>query len=236
MELPIPRIQKNKSLLSLIIAVVFLFFLCLSIFVGALVYQNYLISLEEKEATAVSAMAKAAKPVDMPTALRTSTVKQVTKQKSVPSYSSAQLLKLDLRKPSGLTASDLKLVTSAGLVGLEEAFVEAERKYGVNCIFLMSIASEESAKGTMMFRPNNMFGYGRSGFSSKAEGIHVVARALSSKYLKPGGSLYGGSPTIGGVRQRYCTSTTWPGKVARYMSSYYAVISDHREDALKNLE
>jgi beta-N-acetylglucosaminidase len=181
-------------------------------------------------------MAKTAKPVDIATPLRTSTVDQVQAQHDIPAYSQSQLQKIDLRKPSGLTASDLKLVTSAGLVGLEEAFVSAEKKYGVNCLFLMSIASEESAKGTMMFRKNNMFGFGRSGFSSKAEGIHVVANTLSKKYLNPGGSLYGGSPTIGGVRKRYCTSTAWTGKVARYMATYYSTIDQHRDNALDKLD
>lgn len=240
MSVAVKRSKRKKAPLGLIIMILIILFLCIGIFSGALTYQGYLISLEEKEiaanASAIKAATASAKKVDIPTALRTSTVKQVTKQKSIPSYNNAQLYKLDMRKPSGVTASDLKLVTSAGLVGLEDAFVEAERKYGVNCIFLMSIASEESAKGTMMFRPNNMFGYGKNGFSSKAEGINVVASALSSKYLNPSGSLYGGSPTIGGVNKRYCTSNAWTGKVANYMSKYYSTISSHRSNALKNLE
>ena len=121
-------------------------------------------------------------------------------------------------------------------MGLEDSFVKAEQKYGVNCVFLMSIASLESAKGTMMFRPNNMFGYGKTGFSSKSEGINVVASGLSSRYLKPGASLYGGSPTLQGVNKRYASNPDWYAKVGNYMKEYYAVISKRHNEALDKFQ
>ena len=99
----------------------------------------------------------------------------------------------------------------------------------------MSIASLESAKGTMMFRPNNMFGYGQSGFSSKAEGINVVAKGLSEKYLDPDGSLYSGSSTVKAVNKRYASNPQWYAKVAKYMEEYYAVISQRHTQALAQL-
>ncbi|MCQ4637480.1 glucosaminidase domain-containing protein [Anaerovorax odorimutans] len=198
--------------------------------------QNLVKEAERNEAAKVEAMYKEAKTVNIPNALRTYTADRLTKQESIPAYSIDQIYNLDLRKPSGVTAADLKLVTSAGLVGLEDAFVDAEEKYGVNCVFLMSIASLESAKGTMMFRPNNMFGYGRSGFSSKAEGINVVAKGLSTKYLKPGASLYGGSPTVKGVNKRYAANPQWYAKVGNYMKEYYAVISKRHSEALSRMK
>ena len=142
---------------------------------------------------------------------------------------------MDVSKPSGVTVSDLKLVTQGNLVGLEDSFLKAEKDYGVNCLFVMAIASLESANGTMCFKPNNMFGFGSSGFSSKAECIDVVSRALAQNYLSPGGSLYSGK-TISDVNKRYASSSTWDDKVARNMTNYYSVISVHHNKALDRLK
>lgn len=177
----------------------------------------------------------AAKDVDLPNTLRKSTVKKVIKNESIPAYSTSQIMQLDVSKPSGVTASDLKLVTRGGLIGLEDAFYKAEQDYGVNCLFVMAIAAHESANGTICFKPNNMFGFGSSGFSSKAECIDVVARALAHNYLSPGGSLYSGK-TISSVNKRYAASTTWDDKVARNMVSYYATISSNHNAALQKLK
>ena len=175
------------------------------------------------------------KEVDLADALRVSTVNAVIEEESIPAYTNAQIRKLDVSKPSGVTKSDLKLVTQGALVGLEDAFLKAEQDYGINCLFVMAIASHESANGTICFRPNNMFGFGRSGFSSKAEGIDVVSRALARNYLSPGGSLYSGQ-TISDVNKRYAASTTWDDKVASKMTHYYSVISSHHNAALEKLK
>ena len=175
------------------------------------------------------------KEVDLADALRVSTVNAVIEEESIPAYTNAQIRSLDVSKPSGVTKSDLKLVTQGALVGLEDAFLKAEQDYGINCLFVMAIASHESANGTICFRPNNMFGFGRSGFSSKAEGIDVVSRALARNYLSPGGSLYSGK-TISDVNKRYAASTTWDDKVASKMTHYYSVISSHHNAALEKLK
>ena len=75
-----------------------------------------------------------------------------------------------------MTEAELKLITKGNLKGLESSFVKAEKDYGVNCLFVVAIASLESADGTICFKPNNMFGFGSSGFSSKAECINVVSK------------------------------------------------------------
>ena len=80
-----------------------------------------------------------------------------------------------------------------------------------------------------------MFGFGSSGFSSKAECIDVVSRALAQNYLSPGGSLYSGK-TISDVNKRYASSSTWDDKVARNMTNYYSVISVHHNKALDRLK
>ena len=170
---------------------------------------------------------EAAKEVDLSTSLRKSTVNKVYDAEAIPAYSNAQIRSMDVSKPSGVTVSDLKLVTQGNLVGLEDSFLKAEQDYGVNCL--------ESANGTMCFKPNNMFGFGSSGFSSKAECIDVVSRALAQNYLSPGGSLYSGK-TISDVNKRYASSSTWDDKVARNMTNYYSVISVHHNKALDRLK
>lgn len=178
---------------------------------------------------------QAAADVNIADTLRVSTTERVIENESIPSYSEAQIRSLDVSKPSGVSVSDLKMVTKGNLKGLESAFLKAEEDYGVNCLFVMAIASLESADGTICFRPNNMFGYGSSGFSSKAEGIDVVSKALAQKYLKPGASLYSGK-TISDVNKRYASSSTWDDKVASRMANYYAVISKHHNAALNKLK
>ena len=178
---------------------------------------------------------EAAKEVDLSTSLRKSTVNKVYDAEAIHAYSNAQIRSMDVSKPSGVTVSDLKLVTQGNLVGLEDSFLKAEKDYGVNCLFVMAIASLESANGTMCFKPNNMFGFGSSGFSSKAECIDVVSRALAQNYLSPGGSLYSGK-TISDVNKRYASSSTWDDKVARNMTNYYSVISVHHNKALDRLK
>ena len=143
---------------------------------------------------------------------------------------------MDLRTPSGATEADLKQVTRAGLVGLEDTFLEAEEKYGVNAIFLISIASVESGYGTQMYRPNNMFGYGGKSYPSKEACIMDVAQGLSSRYLQPGASLYGGSPTLSGVNKRYAANPQWDTKVGKYMKSYYDIIAPYHNQTLQKIQ
>ena len=177
----------------------------------------------------------AATDVDLANALRTSAANRVVADETIPAYSESQVRSMDVSKPSGVTEADLKLITKGNLKGLEGAFVKAEKDYGVNCLFVMAIASLESANGTMCFKPNNMFGFGKSGFSSKAEGINVVSKALAQNYLRPGGSLYCGK-TISDVNKRYASSSTWDDKVAARMTSYYGTISKNRNATLAKLK
>lgn len=173
--------------------------------------------------------------INLAKGLREAAVDEVIDREAIPAYSTAQVMALDVSVPSGVTVSDLKLVTQGALVGLEEAFWKAEQDYGVNCLFVMAIAAHESANGTICFRPNNMFGFGTSGFSSKAECIDTVARALANNYLSTSGSLYNGK-TISSVNKRYAASTTWDDKVARNMVNYYSVISRNHNAALEELK
>ena len=179
--------------------------------------------------------AKQAEPVEIANALREDTVAKVVEDQSIPAYTYDQCWNLDVSKPSGVTLADLKLVSRGAFVGIEDAFLKAEQDYGINCLFVMGIASLESANGTICFRPNNMFGFGGRGFSSKSECVDVVARALEYNYLTPGGSLYNG-PRITDVNKRYAASSTWDEKVCRNMARYYATIAPAHNAQLEKLK
>ncbi len=174
-------------------------------------------------------------PVEFSKVLREEAVDYVFAREAIPSYSFEEVTSLDVSKPSGVTVEDLKLVTRHNLVGLEEAFYRAEQDYGVNALFVLGIASHESAYGTYCFRPNNLFGYGRKGYSSKAECIDVVAKGLAQNYLRPGASLYSGN-TINSVNKRYAADPAWDRKVAKKVAGFYQTISERHNSQLNKLK
>ena len=208
-----------------------------ALLVTALLLGSQHVKSDAKAANAAIAKEKSAtaQEIDLANTLRVSTVDYVLDKEEIPAYSYDQIWDMDMSKPSGVTVADLKLVTRGNLVGLEDAFWKAEQDNDVNCLFVMAIASLESANGTICFRPNNMFGYGSKGFSSKAEGIAVVSRALANSYLKPGGGLDSGH-RITDVNRRYAASSTWDEKVCRNMTRYYSVISANHNKQLEKLK
>lgn len=213
--------------------------ICLILFFVGILGGAGKIKSDATDATNAIVKEKSRSTVDMDLgeALRTSTVNEVLAKNYIPAYSLSEVMAMDVSKPSGVTVEDLKKVTSQGLVGLEEAFWKAEQDYGVNCLFVMAIAAIESGNGTMNGAGNNMFGWGGGSiaFSSKAEGIDVVARGLANNYLRPGSGLYSGS-TISSVNKRYASSSTWDDKVAKKMVSYYATISQTHNTELEKLK
>lgn len=141
----------------------------------------------------------------------------------IPSYTLEDIAAMDLTQPSNVTYEDLCAVSESGLIGLEQYFIDAEQQYGVNCVFLMSVAALESGWGTSLFRENNLFGFGQYDFTSKEECIYTVAEALSENYLADDGIYYCGK-TINSVWTRYATSTTWGYKIQNIMYKLYAQI------------
>lgn len=210
--------------------------IAVSIIVGLVVANSLVNNAKAANEQKIAEMQANIKEVKLADSLYNMAANQVIDDVAVPTYSMDELYALDLREKTGFTANDLAKITRKGLVGCEEAFVKAEETYGVNSIFLISIASLESAHGTMMFRPNNMFGYGRTGFSSKEECIMTVAKGLGTRYLPPGGSLYGGSPTLKGVNKRYAANPQWYYKVGKYMQGYYAELAAEKNGALDKFE
>ena len=145
----------------------------------------------------------------------------------IPNYSRSDIAKLDLTKPSNITVADLKAIGNySGLNGLEKSFVGAEKKYGVNCLFVYAIAVVESGGGAKCYRPNNMFGFMGKSFKSKSEAIYYVTKALSQNYLATGSRFYYGK-TAAAVNTKYCTGSSWHGKIENVMYRMYQAARAH---------
>lgn len=175
------------------------------------------------------------KKTDLADALRQDTVDYVLEKEEIPAYSYEEVQSMDMSKPSGVTVEDLKLVTRYKLVGTEETLYNLEQNYNLNCLLLLGIASHESAYGTMQFHPNNVCGYGYSGFSSVNDCLDTVGRVLAKNYLDPSGSYYKGN-TIDSVNRTYAADPSWDSKVARKVTYFYQVISENHNKQLEKLK
>lgn len=164
---------------------------------------------------------------------------------------------MDLTKPSGLTLADYKKMLSGNPLDTNkiiennaENFYKAEQKYGLNGIFLASIAIHESAWGTSQIAldKKNLFGFGaydRSPYESAntfddySKGIDEVAKYLVKNYLYEAGTtiynnetatgIYYNGPTLVGVNTKYCTDKEWATKLYRYMVTLYGKLGSTEE-------
>lgn len=169
-------------------------------------------------------------------------------------YSKGDLLasldfNMDLTKPSGFTLDQFKKVLSGNngdtqnvLAQNAEYFYYAEKQYGINGIYLASMAIHEGGWGTSKIANDkkNLFGYGAYdsnpyggsfAFDTYAEGIDLVARVLVKNYLnKPGTEIYDGQvangtyyngPTLTGVNTRYASDKNWANAVFKWMTYLY---------------
>ncbi len=156
---------------------------------------------------------------------------------------------MDLTKPSGLTLSQFQKVLSGNpqdtqnvIASNAEYFYYAEKQYGINGIYLASMAIHEGGWGTSKIANDkkNLFGYGAYdsnpyggsySFSTYAEGIDLVARVLVKNYLNPKGTeIYDGQiasgtfyngPTLTGVNTRYASDKNWANSVFKWMTYLY---------------
>ena len=192
---------------------------------------------ESKEAAIAIAEEKnaSAQEIDLANTLRETTVDYMIEQEEIPAYTYAQVQAMDMSVPSGVTVDDLKLVTRYKLVGTEETLYKLEQEYDLNCLFLLAVASHESAYGTAQFRPNNVCGYGGKGFSSINECLETVGRALANSYLSPSGAYYEGN-TIAAVNRTYAADGSWNVKVAKKVTAFYQTISANHNAQLEKLK
>ncbi|MET3683008.1 beta-N-acetylglucosaminidase [Alkalibacillus flavidus] len=154
---------------------------------------------------------------------------------------------LDITKETNYTAEDLnnyikeesghqnyetfRRAETPPLEGLGDAFIKAQEEYGVNALFLMSLAVHESAWGTSNIAQdkNNLFGlnasdndpYGNADeFESFEESVMYAGYFIKNGYLNPDDYRYEG-PFAGnktfGLNVRYASDPYWGQKIAGHM-------------------
>ena len=136
--------------------------------------------------------------------------------------------------PSNATAEELAKGLRYNLRSCAQYFVEAEKQYGVNAIFLASIAAHESGWGrsSLAINKNNLFGYKQAGgggtfreFESLEECILYVAQVLKNSYLTEGGKYYNGT-SVADVNVKYCSSEDWASQIDSIASSIVRRITE----------
>lgn len=138
---------------------------------------------------------------------------------------------LGLKSSSGLTATEINLrLKGSDMEGLGDAFIDAEKKYGINALFLTSLAVHESAYGSSHIakEKQNLFGFGAyddSPYSSAfrfddfESGIDYVASYLSENYLSEDGKYFSGY-TVQDVGKKYATDPNWAAKIEKIMEAF----------------
>lgn len=133
-----------------------------------------------------------------------------------------------IKRKSGYTPEELDYaLEGTELKGLGEAFYNAEEKYSINSLFLMSVAKHESGNGTSYLakEKNNLFGFNAidqdpigasKTFDSQAESIDYVANFLNENYLNPDGKFYNGISTEA-INICYASDPKWGKKVEGHM-------------------
>jgi uncharacterized protein YraI len=140
---------------------------------------------------------------------------------------------LDLRLPSTVSAEEIDQFIRSNhpespLVGLGSAFIEAQKRYGVNAQYLAAHAILESGWGLSSIArdKNNLFGYGAydedpydsaAAFASFRDCIQFIAYFVRTQYLEPTGRWFGGASTLDGMNVHYATDPDWAEKIAAIM-------------------
>ena len=117
-----------------------------------------------------------------------------------------------------------KMLYGTGLAGLGPCFYAMERDAGINGLFALAVACEESGSGTsgLAREDNNFYGLtalggGWRSFPTRSEGIQYFKTYITS-------SLYAGK-SIYEISQTYCPGNDeWAGKIQRFMLEKYALI------------
>lgn len=127
----------------------------------------------------------------------------------------------DVMEASNFTSKDLsKALNSSshdGLLHLTDTFVEAEKKYGVNSLYLMSTIGWESGWGKYRANVNNLAGWknengvGFRYFDSEYECIMKVAYGISTFYKNSVGT------SLGDVTQMYCPDPGYTNNIINIM-------------------
>jgi beta-N-acetylglucosaminidase len=145
----------------------------------------------------------------------------------------------DLTRPSGRTEKEINyLLTDTKLSNLGKVTLEAEKQFGVNAIFIISVAQLESGYGSSYLArtKNNLFGLNawgnttseirRRAYSYKTKGdcIKSFAEIIRTKYLDKKRT------TISSIGEIYCEkSEYWVDKITILMGQNVKKMNELKE-------
>lgn len=152
----------------------------------------------------------------------------------------------NLLQASNVTVEHLRpILAGTGLEGTESAYIDAEKTYGVNALFIMAITVHESGWGTSWLsqNKNNVTGYqaypGRERearyFDSKYDCIMRTAKLIAEEYLNPNGKYHNGY-SIESVNIKYCVDGngsvmySWSDGLKRLMKDFSTNLVSISED------
>ena len=139
-------------------------------------------------------------------------------------------LTTDVTARTNLTYDDLLKVTAGtNLEGLENAVIATEEKYGVNSLFILSLAALESGWGTsnLAVNRNNLFGIcaydtnvdAATNFSTKSECIDYFGRLMANEYF------VNGRTDLWSINEIYASAPTWASEVNSNMNYMMKLIT-----------
>ena len=144
----------------------------------------------------------------------------------------------DLTRNSYVFSNQLKYALRGDLKNYASTFVECEEKYGVNAIFLSSIAALESgwASSDLAEEKNNLFGWRQNDgkykdFKSVEKCIDHVAKTISTQYLDDTGAYYSGGTQICDIANYYSTSKDWTNAVCEIADQITERCEEYEETA-----
>ena len=139
-------------------------------------------------------------------------------------------LTTNLTSRTYVTPEDLRKITAGTeLEGCENAIVETEAKYGVNALFILSVAIHESGwGGSYLARTrNNLFGIcaydsdvdAASSFASKADCIDYFGRLIKNEYFSEGRT------DVYSINAVYASDGSWGSQVFSTMNKMVNTIA-----------
>lgn len=133
-------------------------------------------------------------------------------------YESENIASFSLTTPSCLTESQLERGLQGELAEYSNLFIEAEKEYGVNAIFLSALAALESGWGQYPNSDNSYFGWTNGDYYNNPEdSILPTAKKISEYYLSEDG-IYHEGYTISDVNIHYNGREEWEERVSNLMT------------------
>ncbi len=155
-------------------------------------------------------------------------------QKSVPTLTVYEGLLI----PSNISASQLERALYYELKEYAGDFIEAEKKTGVNAVFLASVAALESGWGrsNVAKNKNNLYGWTADkgeymSFNNKKECISFVASKFKELYLSPNGKYFKGYE-VESVNYYYNGSRAWTEAVNNIINDINYRLIHNEEGAI----